>query len=143
MKKRRTAARYFSDDAVHSGKITDNQRPYRMHLPTRFHFRRLPLLLLTGLLLLVSCSSDESSMLKIGDQAPGFSLPDLKGRTVRLADYAGSPVVLRFFLIDCKYCRADTPILNTYFRRSGKNGEPPANRHNRPVALSDLSGPAG
>ncbi len=72
--------------------------------------------------LLVSCSSGDQETLSIGDRAPGFSLRDLDGRPVRLADYAGLPVVLRFFLTDCKFCRADTPILNAYYDRYRDRG---------------------
>ena len=41
--------------------------------------------------------------LKIGDQAPKFSLPDENGKPHALADYAGKPVVLFFYPED------DTP----------------------------------
>jgi peroxiredoxin Q/BCP len=43
------------------------------------------------------------SMLKVGDPAPAFELPDHLGRTVKLADYRGQRVVLWF------YPKADTP----------------------------------
>jgi peroxiredoxin len=74
------------------------------------------------LLLTVSCSPDKPASLEIGDSAPGFALQDLKGKTVQLADFKGSPVVIRFFLTDCKFCRADTPILNDYFIRYAEKG---------------------
>jgi peroxiredoxin Q/BCP len=38
-----------------------------------------------------------------GDKAPDFALPDQDGRTVRLSDYRGQPVVVYF------YPKADTP----------------------------------
>lgn len=38
-----------------------------------------------------------------GDRAPDFSLPDQAGKTVRLRDFAGTPVVLYF------YPKDDTP----------------------------------
>ena len=48
----------------------------------------------------------------VGDRAPGFSLPGTGGRTYRLVDYAGQPVVLVFYPGD------NTPVctvqLNTY-----------------------------
>ncbi len=40
---------------------------------------------------------------RVGDPAPGFSLPDDQGNLVRLSDYRGSPVVLYF------YPKDDTP----------------------------------
>jgi len=40
---------------------------------------------------------------KAGERAPDFTLPDADGKTVRLADFAGRPVVLYF------YPKDDTP----------------------------------
>jgi len=48
----------------------------------------------------------------VGDKAPGFALPGTGGRTYRLADFAGKPLVLVFYPGD------DTPVctrqLNAY-----------------------------
>ena len=79
------------------------------------HFFLLPLALL--LVLTVSCEQRRVSRLKVGDQAPAFELADLEGNLVSLAAYQGSPVVLRFWSTDCKYCRADTPVFNDYFTK--------------------------
>jgi len=42
-------------------------------------------------------------MLQPGDPAPDFAVPDHTGKTVRLSDFRGRPVVLWFFP------KADTP----------------------------------
>jgi peroxiredoxin Q/BCP len=42
-------------------------------------------------------------MVEVGDKAPAFSLKDQEGRTHKLADYAGRPLVLYF------YPKDDTP----------------------------------
>ena len=42
-------------------------------------------------------------LLKTGDPAPDFSVPDQQGKTVRLADLRGKTAVLWF------YPKADTP----------------------------------
>jgi peroxiredoxin Q/BCP len=42
-------------------------------------------------------------MLKLGDQAPEFDLPDQSGRSVTLADYRGRKLLVYF------YPKADTP----------------------------------
>ena len=85
--------------------------------------KRVPLLIGLWVLLLVAvgCRS-EPERLKIGDPAPDFTAEDLQGNAVSLADYAGKPVILRFWSTDCKYCRADTPIFNRYFDRYQKQG---------------------
>ncbi len=73
--------------------------------------------------LLVSCSRQESkTVLKVGDKAPDFTVTDLDGNTFSLKQYLGSPVILRFFLTDCKFCRADTPIFNDYYSRFHSKG---------------------
>ena len=48
-------------------------------------------------------SAQETSMLKVGDQAPDFDLLDHQGQALRLADLAGKRFVLWF------YPKADTP----------------------------------
>lgn len=40
---------------------------------------------------------------KIGQPAPDFSLPDLDGKTVKLADYKGKTVVLEWFNPECPF----------------------------------------
>ncbi len=48
--------------------------------------------------LLASCSRQENkTALKVGDQAPDFTVTDLDGKVFSLSEYLGSPVVLRFF----------------------------------------------
>lgn len=66
-------------------------------------------------LIAVACSGDKSSRLKIGDRAPAFSIVDLQGQAVTSDNWQGSPVILRFWDTECKYCRADSPIINSYF----------------------------
>lgn len=49
----------------------------------------------------------------IGEKAPDFSLPDLDGQTVSLADFAGKTVVLEWFNPDCpfvKYAHGEGPL---------------------------------
>jgi peroxiredoxin len=72
---------------------------------------------------MLSCSSEKNEEgLKIGDRAPDFTVKDLDGSQITLSDYAGSPVILRFFLTDCKFCRADTPVFNDYYARYKSQG---------------------
>ncbi len=81
------------------------------------HFYRAHLILFLFLCAIVSCSQGEKVKLKIGDKAPDFTAKTLSGETLSLSRWKGSPVILRFWSTDCKYCRADTPVFNEYFTK--------------------------
>ena len=51
----------------------------------------------TGVAYTVMHSSESQVQLKPGDAAPDFSLPGSDGRTYRLKDLAGRPVVVAWF----------------------------------------------
>ena len=68
------------------------------------------------LLLLNSCSGEKKEAIRIGDTVTTFSAPDLNGKNISLNSLRGSPVILRFFLVDCPYCRADTPVFNEFYK---------------------------
>lgn len=85
------------------------------------HLLRLSALVL--LVLVAGCAGGNAEKpLKLGDQAPPFTVRDLAGQTVSLAAWRGKPVVLRFWSTDCKFCRADTPIFNAYFDKYRAQG---------------------
>jgi peroxiredoxin len=72
--------------------------------------------------LLLSCSAEKNQRIKIGDTITPFTARDINGTPINLDDYKGSPVILRFFLIDCKFCIADTPAFNAYFEKHRQDG---------------------
>jgi peroxiredoxin len=47
---------------------------------------------------------------QIGDVAPDFTATTLDGKTVKLSDYAGKPVVLNFWASFCHPCREEFPL---------------------------------
>lgn len=47
----------------------------------------------------------ESTMLKLGTQAPDFALPDTEGNTVSRADFAGKPLLVMFICNHCPYVK--------------------------------------
>lgn len=82
----------------------------------------LCVLMLLGFLL-SSCTTEEViKEVEIGDTAPNFALKDTNGNIIILSNFAQQPVVLRFFETDCRFCRADTPIINVYFEKYKDKG---------------------
>jgi len=75
-----------------------------------------------ALLLLNSCSGGKTKAIRVGDTIATFSGTDLAGRTFSLAAHKGKPVIVRFFLINCPYCKADTPIFNKFYENYRHKG---------------------
>jgi cytochrome c biogenesis protein CcmG/thiol:disulfide interchange protein DsbE len=51
------------------------------------------------------------SALAPGDTAPAFTLMEMNGDAVNLADYAGHPILLDFWASWCPSCRDETPLI--------------------------------
>lgn len=70
--------------------------------PARSPIRRglLRAILAAALLIAVGALVEEPSMLTAGTRAPDFELTDASGRTVRLADFSGKPLILFFYPSD-------------------------------------------
>ena len=75
-----------------------------------------------ALLLLNSCSGGGTKAIRVGDTLAAFTGTDLEGKTFSLASHKGKPVIVRFFLINCPYCKADTPIFNTFYDKYRQKG---------------------
>ena len=59
---------------------------------------------------------------QVGFPAPGFTLPDLSGMDVNLADLQGRVVVLNFWASWCPPCRAEMPAFEQAFRKYEDQG---------------------
>lgn len=72
--------------------------------------------------LLAACRPDVPAPVRavkaeVGYSAPDFELTDLNGKTVRLSDFRGKPVVLNFWATWCPPCRQELPILQDLQQR--------------------------
>ena len=79
-------------------------------------------LTLSVALLLISCSRENNKAIRVGDTIASFSSTDLQGKTFSLASYESKPVIVRFFLLNCPYCKADTPIFNLFYDKYRHTG---------------------
>ncbi len=59
---------------------------------------------------------------KIGEQAPNFSLKQLDGTAVKLSDLQGKGVVLNFWGSWCKPCKAEMPALDKKYQELKDKG---------------------
>ena len=62
-----------------------------------------------ALVLLVLGACSQGFAIEIGEKAPEFSLSDINGKTVSIADFNGKVVILDFFASWCPPCRQEVP----------------------------------
>lgn len=72
-------------------------------------------------LLLFSCTKKEPSS-EIGEPAPDFTLTDINGNSVRLADMKGRVVMIEFWATWCPPCRESVPVLNGLYKKYKERG---------------------
>ena len=59
----------------------------------------------------------------VGKEASGFELKDMKGNTVKLSDYKGKKVYLKFWATWCGPCRQSMPELNKLVEEKDRDFE--------------------
>ena len=68
-------------------------------------------------------SGEDSAVPKMeGKLAPGFSLVDLDGKKVSLADYKGKPVLVNFWATWCAPCKLEMPWFEEFHQKYGVQG---------------------
>ncbi len=81
------------------------------------------LLLCLILVFVTGCEQPQKpEKVALGGPAPDFAGVDLQGKPFALADFAGKPVIIRFWSTECKFCRADTPVFNEIYAKFHDKG---------------------
>jgi peroxiredoxin len=74
--------------------------------------------LLATLLLLAACTGEPPPKVSRGDTPPAFETVRLDGTRVQFpADFAGKPVVIRFWADWCKYCEGEMKDIEAVLKR--------------------------
>jgi len=82
----------------------------------------LPILLAITVIMsvLVGCGTPQQACPKIGDKAPDFTLTTLDGKNIGLSSFAGKPVVINTWSINCIRCKEEMPFFQDVLVNSGQ-----------------------
>lgn len=79
-------------------------------------------LLLIVIIITVS-SLPVPAVVKVGQQAPDFTLPDINSTSFHLYDHRGKPVLIEFMTTSCPACTQEAPILSELWSRHGVHAD--------------------
>nr|WP_054550204.1 thiol-disulfide oxidoreductase ResA [Lysinibacillus sphaericus] len=91
----------------------------------RFLMRSIILIVLFGAIFFTvytTLTQDKNEVLKIGDDAPNFTLVDMHGDKHNLEEYKGQGVFLNFWGTWCKPCEREFPIIDRYYNDYKEKG---------------------
>jgi thiol-disulfide isomerase/thioredoxin len=60
--------------------------------------------------------------IKVGQSMSNISLTDLQGKQVKLGDFAGKPVLINAWATWCPPCRAEMPLLQSFYESHQEEG---------------------
>jgi peroxiredoxin len=66
--------------------------------------------------------ADSGENVRVGHEAPGFSLPDLEGNQTSLSDHQGDVVLINFWATWCPPCRVEMPDMEAVYREHQDEG---------------------
>jgi peroxiredoxin len=60
--------------------------------------------------MLAGCGAPQTTCPKIGDKAPDFTFVGMDGNNVSLSDFAGKPVIMNTWNLNCVECKREMPF---------------------------------
>lgn len=78
--------------------------------------RKNVILFICCIFMFTACTKAEVS------KAPDFTLEDIKGKTVKLSDYAGKVVIINFWATWCTPCKEELPDFVRFYNRYREKG---------------------
>jgi peroxiredoxin len=106
---------------------TDTNLSGNRNMRTQFHLFRYILCVCIGLILIFTLSCSEAKQPETirnstKKMAPDFTLKNLSGKTFRLSEQKGKPVLLIFITTWCPSCRSEIPHYKNIYETYGKRG---------------------
>ena len=84
----------------------------------------IPFVLATVLVIipLAGCGTSQSPCPKIGDRAPDFTFVGMDGQNVSLSAFAGKPVVINTWNLNCVECKHEMPFFQEIYAANSARG---------------------
>ena len=84
----------------------------------------IPVIIAMALFILpmAGCGTPQSNCPKIGDKAPDFSFIGMDGKTVNLSDFAGKPVIVNTWNLNCIECKHEMPFFQDVYTQYKAKG---------------------
>jgi peroxiredoxin len=74
------------------------------------------------IVLLAGCGAAQSTCPRIGDRAPDFTFVGMDGKDVSLSAFAGKPVVINTWNLNCVECKREMPFFQEVYAANSARG---------------------
>jgi peroxiredoxin len=84
----------------------------------------IPVIMVMALLILpmAGCGTPQAACPKIGDKAPDFTFIGMDGKSVNLSDFAGKPVIVNTWNLNCIECKHEMPFFQDVYTQYKAKG---------------------